>query len=352
MAPRGQRDMSLPEQEWRFEVGRPEHAARLDLFLAQRLTWRSRGGIHEAIRSGRVGVLPFKDPQKASVGRLRPATRLRRGQEVVVRLPSAQAEVTEDSESSKPVAAAPAPEVVFEDDHLIVVAKDPFHNVYPSRRHRQGSLIEWVHARHRERNGSGGYFPTPCHRLDRETSGLVLFAKDRRTRSEIGEKLETCQVAKTYLAVVEGVPLTDTGVVALPLARDGGSRVEIKRGPRESGQPALTRWTVRRRFSAHALLEVRPETGRQHQIRVHLAAIGHPIVGDKLYLGGDELFLRWLEDELTVEDLMTLKLPRQALHAWRLALELDSSGPVDLEAPIPADMLTLFRTFELGVALC
>ncbi|MCP4203489.1 MAG: hypothetical protein GY769_16345 [bacterium] len=178
-APRGQRDMSRRVQEWRFEVGSPDHGRRLDSFLSTRLSWRSRQRVKQAIDSASVEILPFKDPQRAPVGRLRSGLRLRVGQEVVVRLPAPQAEVEDGG-----VRADPA-EVVHEDEHLLAVNKPPHRNVYPSRRHRANSLIEWVHSRHREQYGSAGYFPTPCHRLDRETSGLVLFAKSREVRAEL-----------------------------------------------------------------------------------------------------------------------------------------------------------------------
>ena len=337
---RGQRDMSLDVHEWRFEVGAPDGRARLDAFLRNRLRWRSRTRIRAAIEEGRVEILPFKEPQRAPVGRLRAGLRLRTGQEVVVRLPAPQAE----PEAAQPVSSAA---VIFEDEHLIAIDKAPFRSVYPSRRHRADSLIEWVHARHRDRYGSRGHFPSPCHRLDRETSGLVLFAKSRVVRSEIGALLEQRAVRKTYLALIEGIPPASRGMVRLALGSAEDSRVEIKVGPRSDGRPAESAWRVVRRLSGFSLVELEPRTGRRHQLRVHMAELGHPIVGDKLYSGDERLFLRSLAGELTERDVSRLGMNRQALHAWRLEFFLESVGrDIGLEAPLPIDMREFLKRHE------
>ncbi len=328
--------MSSPLHEWRFEVGSPDHGSRLDSFLSDRLRWRSREGVQEAIGSSRVQVLPFKDPQRANVGRLRSSLRLRLGQEVVVRLPAPQAEVEE------PVKPAPVA-VIYEDEHLLAIDKPAHRSVYPSRRHRSGSLIEGVHLRHRSEWGPGGYFPTPCHRLDRETSGLVLFAKSRRVRSELSLQFEERLVRKRYLAVVEGRPDETSGVIDAALGPAPSSEVDMKVGLVPGGQEARTEWRVVRSIGDVSLLELEPKTGRRHQLRVHMASIGHPLVGDKLYGGGDAVFLRSLDGELSGSDRARLGLERQALHAWRLELRLKFLRPgetfeLNLEAPLPADI--------------
>lgn len=346
-APRGQRDMSRPVHEWRFEVGSPDHGCRLDSFLSARLSWRSRERIKQAIDCESVGILPFKDPQNAPVGRVRSSLRLRVGQEVIVRLPAPQAEVDDGG-----VPAVPA-EVVHEDEHLLVVNKPPHRNVYPSHRHRVNSLIEWVHSRHREKYGSAGYFPTPCHRLDRETSGLVLFAKNRDVRAELSRQFEDRELRKRYLALVEGCPAGESGVINGPLGRDGSSKVEMKVGVREDGRPARTDWWLVRGLGEFSLLELAPRTGRRHQLRAHLAAAGHPIIGDKLYGGGDDLFLRSLAGELTDGDHQRLCLGRQALHAWRLEFHLDCiASSLSLEAPLAADLARWIEDQELLEVPC
>ena len=334
--PRGQRDLSLPVEEWRLEVGAPDAGSRLDEFLARRLRWRSRASWRRMIESGRVELLPFKN-SGPPIGRLRAGLRLRTGQEAVVRLDAAHVgapDACDEHELS----------IVFEDELLLAVSKPPHLSVYPTRRHRGGSLIQRVHARQRRRDGEGGYPPTLCHRIDRETSGLVLFARSRAARACLSDQFERRAVEKTYLALVLGEPPEESGRIEQPLGRVPGSPVEIKIGVLASGRPAVTRWRVARRLGGRTLLEVTPETGRQHQIRVHLAALGHPLVGDKLYLGGDDFFLRWLDGEASADELAILGLDRHALHAWRLTLDHPASEErITLEAPPAPDLEALIR---------
>ena len=292
------------------------------------MTWRSRSRIQDLIAAERVAIEPGKEADSHLAGRLRANTRLRGGDRVVVTLDSAFVDAVAAGEvaSLGTNVDDAAIEIVHEDDRLVAVNKPPRMNVYPTRRHLGGSLTELVHRRHRAL-GLAGWPPSPCHRLDHETSGVVLFAKDREARADIGRQFEERTVEKTYLALVAGAPIDDEGSIDLPLGRDLSSRVEIKQGPRldGGGLRALTRWSVRERYEghrgAHALLELHPETGRQHQLRVHLAAIGHPILGDKLYLGGDDLFLASLERALTASEIAVLGgLDSLALHAWRLGV--------------------------------
>ncbi len=349
--PRGQRDLSLPWQEWRFEVGEPEHGQRLDVFLAERLPWRSRTAMRDdLVPDGPVRVLPHKDPQQAPVAAVKPGLKLRKGQEVVVRLPAPGA--GEGAEPAAEPAEAPELEVVYEDEWLVAVNKPPGVAVHPSRGHLTGSLIHLVHERHRALGGGEGAMPTLCHRLDRETTGLLLCAKDRRARTRIGRAFEQRRVKKTYLALVEGLLAEDEGVVDRPIGKALGAEVRLKMAVREDGvgQHAVTRWRVVSRHPGSkaarpprdveapeglTLVELRPETGRQHQLRVHMAALGHPIVGDKLYLGGDEVFVRAVSGELTPDDEARLGLSHQALHSWGLELEHPYTGfPLRLEAPL------------------
>jgi RluA family pseudouridine synthase len=341
--PSFQRDLSLDTEELRFEVGEPAHGARLDAFLATSLRWCSRERARGWIGSGRCRVLPGRDPQAAPVGRLRPATRLRWGQTVIVTL---EAPAAGADHPTAPV------EVLWEDEHLLAVAKPSGVATHPTRGRLAGSLVERVH---RDRAAAGAPDrPSPCHRLDRETSGLVLFAKDRATRASVGEAFEGGVVDKRYLAVVRGRVEGDEGQIALPIGADPASRVPLRRaalagGPFagspvagshvEGAQRALTSWRVRRRQRSWTLLELRPRTGRQHQLRVHLAAIGHPILGDRLYLGGDELFVATLEREPGPDELELLGHFRLALHAWRLELLHPATGRrLELEAPLPSDL--------------
>lgn len=334
---RGQRDLSLPYQEWRWEVGEPEHGQRLDAFLAERMEWRSRTLVQRVIDEGAAQVLPFKDPQQAEVGEVRAGLKLRRGQEVVVRL-----EAPGGAEAARPPAASglgSAAElvVVYEDAHVVAFSKPPGIAVHPSKGHLTGSLIHLIHERHRGLFGATRDVPTLCHRLDRETTGLILAAKDQLSRTRLGRAFEDRKVRKAYLALVEGVMREDAGVVDAPLGPALASTVRLKMGVREDaeGQPAVTRWRVRRRLAARTLVELHPETGRQHQLRVHMAHLGHPIVGDKLYLGGDDVFARSVEGKLTAGELAGLGLEHHALHSWRLTFEHPFTGfEMSLEAPL------------------
>jgi len=355
---RGQRDLSLPFQEWRFEIGAPEVGQRLDGFLAGRLDWRSRTGVQELIEEGVVEVLPHKDVQQAPVGRIRTGLKLRLGQEVVVRV-------------DRPGAAerGPAPEaacgedpttlqIVFEDEQIIAVNKEPKLNVHPSHGHLVDSVLHRLHLRHNALYGETQDVPTLCHRLDRETTGLLLAAKTQLSRSRLGREFEGRRVRKAYLALVEGLMEQDEGRLALALGRDYGSEVRLRIGTRPDDAadalPAATRWKVRERLPQTplphgpprdlTLVELYPETGRQHQLRVHLAELGHPILGDKLYLGGDEVFLRSLRHELTAEDHARLGLDHQALHSWKLAFEHPFTGEdLQLEAPLWPSIRALLR---------
>jgi len=139
------------------------------------------------------------------------------------------------------------------------------------------------------------------------------------------------------LAVVEGGIVKDEGVVDAPIGSALASIIRLKMGVREDGDglPALTRWRVRQRLAHRTLVELYPETGRQHQLRVHMAHIGHPIVGDKLYLGGDEVFARSVEGLLQPADFLRLGLAHHALHSWRLTIEHPFTGfALTLEAPL------------------
>ena len=328
--------MSAPIQEWRFEVGADNHGHRLDSFLSGRLDWRSRNGIKEIINDGYVEVLPFKDPQRAQIAKMKVGLRLRTGQEVVVRLDAPGAEDHVEPETGVDPTDL---EVLYEDEQLIAVNKTPGLNVHPSHGHLLDSVIQRIHLRHTALHGKTRDMPTLCHRLDRETTGLILAAKDQRSRTRMGRQFEGRTVKKAYLALVEGVMPEDEGEIDLPLGKDFDSIVRLKIGVRprddEDAWPSVTRWKVRQRLERRTLVELYPQTGRQHQLRVHLAAIGFPIVGDKLYGGGDELFLRHIKQQLTAEDRALLTMEHQALHSWKLAFEHPFTGEaLELEAPL------------------
>ena len=205
-------------------------------------------------------------------------------------------------------------EVVYEDGELLVVNKPAGLVCHPTKTDEYSSLIGRV----RLYLGEDGQ-PQLVNRLDRETSGLTLIAKCAEAARELRRLWENRQVEKEYLAVVHGHVREDAGVIDAPLGKDERSRVAIKDCVRADGAAARTRYCVERRLTRGAgqfsVLKVYPETGRKHQIRIHVAHLGHPIVGDKLYGGDEDLYLALVEDRLTEEQRRRLILPYHSLHA-------------------------------------
>lgn len=185
------------------------------------------------------------------------------------------------------------------------------------------------------------------NRLDRETSGLVLIAKNAAAARRFGLAMERRQVEKEYLAIVRGWPEWENTILDAPLARQGAhgpSAIWLKQAIHEKGAPALTEFRVENRFVRHeagredcfAVIRAIPRTGRTHQIRVHLAHLGHPLVGDKIYGPNEELYLRFIETGWTEELQRQLLLPRHALHSTRLRIE----GEFDWQSALADDLLS------------
>lgn len=228
--------------------------------------------------------------------------------------------------------------IVFEDDRVLVVNKPALVLCHPSKNGPWSSLIGAC----REYTGLETlHMPS---RLDRETSGVVVFAKDREMGSMLQRAIEHRQVRKYYRAILCG-DLREPVTVDQPIGRDGGV-VHIRQGVRADGAAAVTVFEpVERRVSAepseksYTLVEVRPLSGRMHQIRVHAAWLGHPIVGDKIYGPDPRLFLDFIESGWTAELAARLELPRQALHARRIEFE---GGPA-FEAPLAGDLVEFWE---------
>lgn len=230
--------------------------------------------------------------------------------------------------------------VLYEDSHLFAISKPAGVPVHPTARYHKNTVIKLLEA---ERPGE--WF-TLAHRLDRETSGVLLLAKTREADRGIKKQLEAREgVDKRYIALTWGIPREERFRVDLPLELDPEARVRVMmRLAREgTGLSATTHFEVLETARAgdrdYALVSCLLETGRQHQIRVHLQAIGCPIVGDKLYGPDPELFARGVDGELTEEDNEALELPRHALHAAGLAFDHPVTRErVTIEAPLPRDM--------------
>ncbi len=290
---------------------------RLDVWLAGRLPSLSRARLQALIAEGRVQL--DAGPTRASV-------RLRPGQEVVVSIPP-------------PAPAEPAPEdiplaVLHEDAHLLVVDKPAGLVVHPGAGASHGTLVNALLQHVRDLSGIGGVLrPGIVHRLDRGTSGVLLVAKDDETHRALVRQFAARAVEKEYLALVHGVPAHAQGEVRAAIGRDPVRRQRMStRAPR--GREARTSWTVEETFDGAALLRVRIHTGRTHQIRVHLASIGHPVAGDATYGGRRPPSSRAAAARETLSG-----LGRPALHAARIAFTHPATGErVAYVAPLPADL--------------
>ena len=225
----------------------------------------------------------------------------------------------------------------------LVVDKPPFLLIHPSK--PDGTPTLWAALREllAFELVNGGQVSI-VNRLDRETSGLVLIAKNATTARRFGLAMERHLIAKEYLAIVCDWPEWEATTVDAPLARlgaHGPSAIWLKQAIHEKGAPAVTGFRVEKRFVRHgrrdeqfAIIRALPRTGRTHQIRVHLAHLGHPIVGDKIYGPDETLYLRFIETGWTDELASQLHLPRHALHSARLCLE----GEFDWQSPLPEDL--------------
>jgi 23S rRNA pseudouridine1911/1915/1917 synthase len=301
-----------------FIVGEDETGLRLDIFLSRRQVSLSRSQVPRVVAAGNV-LLNDKQP-KAS-------TRLKRGDEILLRLP-------------EPAASDVIPEniplsVVYEDSSLLVIDKPPGLVVHPGAGNRQGTLVNALLYHCHDLSGIGGVLrPGIVHRLDKDTSGLMIVAKSDEIHRTLAECFEARQVEKHYLALVYGDIMDDEGVIDLPVGRHPVERKKMSTKSRQ-GKRAVTRWRVRERYGMASLLDVAIETGRTHQIRVHLAALGYPVVGDKIY--GNSRKIMDISDQSLRRRFREMN--RQALHAHRLAFTHPATGQkMVFEASLPQDM--------------
>ncbi|MBI1850696.1 MAG: RluA family pseudouridine synthase [Planctomycetes bacterium] len=316
-------DLSKPREDVELYVDRAYDAMRLDLFLRDKLPWRSRSALQRMIREDRVLVngVPGK-----------PGSRVRGGD--LLRLLVPQPQPGDIRHAEIPL------RILFEDEWIVALDKQPGILAHPVGKTLYNTLINALHHRYRRVDDpANDVVPHLAHRLDRDTSGVLLVTKDVRIFRAIAEQFETKQVRKEYLAIVHGAPERDEGTIDLPLGRSGlDGRERLKTLVRADGAPSRTDYRVEERFAGFSLVRALPQTGRTHQIRVHLMAIGHAILCDALY---------GTEREWRVRDGAPPILARQALHAERLQFVHPVTGtPMEIRAPLPEDLSRMVATLR------
>jgi 23S rRNA pseudouridine1911/1915/1917 synthase len=239
-------------------------------------------------------------------------------------------------------------EVLDEDDDVLALDKPPGLPVHPSATYHKNTLSHVLRERY------GEHAPQIAHRLDKETSGVVVCGKHPEAERRLKRAFEDRRTQKTYLAIVRGHVARDEGLIEIPIGRatEGLHLLMEPRPLDDGGSLAVTEYRALARERGLTLVELRPVSGRQHQLRVHLSAISHPIVGDKLYgPEGAAPFFEVIEGGLTRELERRLGLARHALHAHRLVIPHPRTNvPLDLKAPLPEDMTRLWRRGLDGAA--
>ncbi len=293
-----------------LNVREDEAGVRLDRFLTAQLSGKSRNVIQHLIGKGCVSV----NGHASKSGYL-----LRIGDQVQVTILDNSSRKTGIEPRSLPL------EIVYEDAGLLVVNKVAGIVVHPSPGHSDDTLVNALAARYpdimRENEGSR---PGIVHRLDKDTSGLLIVARNAATHMTLAEQMKRHEIVKRYLALVEGIVALDQGSIDAPIGRDTRHRQQMAITVVRSRE-AKTHFRVLERFNRHTLLQLELETGRTHQIRVHLKAVDHPIVGDPVYGSGNVI--------------RGIDLRRQFLHAYQIEFVHPTTGKViHLEVPLPLDL--------------
>jgi 23S rRNA pseudouridine1911/1915/1917 synthase len=302
---------------------------RLDLFICRELAGETRATVQRLIEAGNVLV----DGKTA-----RPSLKLKGGERILVEIPP-------------PLPAEPQPEaipleVLYEDSDLIVIDKRAGMVVHPGAGNSSGTLVNALLAHCSDLSGIGGELrPGIVHRLDKDTSGVLVAAKSDRAHQSLSNQFSVHSVKRIYQALVYGSPKEDGGKIEGIIGRHPTERVRLS-GKAKSGKHAVTRWRVKERYGRVSLVELRLETGRTHQIRVHLSEAGHPLLGDPLYPDGGRF------NNLTDTQLRKLitTLGRQALHARTLGFIHPATGEyLEFTTELPQDMAVLIDYLRKSV---
>jgi 23S rRNA pseudouridine1911/1915/1917 synthase len=303
-----------------FNVTKKDTGKRLDQVIASTLPEYSRTLITSHIRNGYIFVA---ETQR------KPGYRVSAGEEISGIITSQEA-----------LTCTPEPidiDILFEDIAIIVVNKPPGLVVHPAPGHYTGTLVNGLLYHCPDLVAIGEQFrPGVVHRIDKDTSGLLVIAKNRQAHHRLANQFKSRTIKKTYLALVHGKMKSQHGRISLPIGRHPVHRKKMSTISRRSRE-AVTLWKVKECFAKATLIEVNLKTGRTHQIRVHTSALGHPIIGDQVY-GGKKR-----------EKLAEEKISRQMLHAWRLEfLHPIKGNRIFFEAPIPSDMEQVLSVLRSG----
>lgn len=296
----------MSERQVRFEVPLP--GGRLDLALVVHVPDLSRTRLQQLIRSGLVKI--------DGVVITKPGLRLDGGEAVEVIIPAPTLPTLQAEQIPL--------DIIFENDDLLLVNKPAGMVVHPSVGHYTGTLVHAALGHSPDMEGVGGEVrPGVVHRLDKDTSGLILLAKNDAAHQQLQRQFKDRSVEKVYLALVDGRPPTPSGRIEAPIGRDPRHRKRMAVVNAEKGREAITIYHTIESFSEHSLLEVHPKTGRTHQIRVHLAFINCPVVGDREY----------------GRRRPTLPIERQFLHAASLTIRLPGEATSSsFETSLPSEL--------------
>lgn len=328
----------MSSQRFEIAAGAEDKGARLDRFLADRIAELSRTRLKALILEGAVEVSgrTVRDPEY----------RVNAGDEIAVGIPEA--------EPAKPAGEKIPLDIVYEDKDVVVIDKPAGLVVHPAAGNRSGTLVNALIAHcGASLSGIGGEKrPGIVHRLDKDTSGLLVVAKNDAAHRSLSEQFadhgRTNELSRGYLAFAWGAPKPERGTIDAPIARDPRSRVKM--AVRKGGKEAVTHYEVLQKYPGAdgkpvaSMVECELETGRTHQIRVHLAKAGHPLLGDAVYGAGFQS-KSVLLPQPTQAKLKALN--RQALHAFRLAFSHPRTGKLlSFESKLPKDLAALEKSFK------
>jgi 23S rRNA pseudouridine1911/1915/1917 synthase len=301
-----------------------ENSDRLDRYLSQKLSDLSRSRIQQLIEQGHVQV----NDQICTSKKIN----LKIGDRISLEIPAI--------EPLKLIAADIPLDILYEDEELIILNKPAGLVVHPAPGHPEGTLVNAILSHCPNLPGIGGIQrPGIVHRLDKDTTGAIVIAKTDLAYQHLQAQLQAKTARREYLGLVYGVPKTETGSIDLPIGRNPQDRKKMGIvSVEDGGRSAITHWQVQERLANYTLIHFQLETGRTHQIRVHSAKIGHPIVGDPLYSSAHSI---------------GVNLPGQALHAWKLQLQHPVSGKLlQVTAPLPRSFTTLLEVLRRRSGVC